>query len=742
MSICRHSNGNHSQWLRTLQKLLLSAALGAGADLMVLSIAEAEGTAEESNNDPKAIEDDAYFTPVIVSADPLAPSILEFSRPASILEGQRLEERIQGTLGETIDLQPGVRSSFFGAGASRPVIRGFSGERVRTLRNGVSTGDVSSFSEDHVVVADPLQAEQIEILRGPETLLYGSSAIGGAVNVTDGSIAEYSLGKPFEGSIIGQFGNSADNEKSEAIKLRGESGSINWYGSAFSRKTDSYEIPGVAESERLRQLEESVEEDETHQEHEDEEVSGIVPNTDTETFGGTVGVSHLFERGFIGGSVSGFDSNYGVPGHSHGHDEEHEEGQETIEGFDEDEDHEGDDSVRIDAKQVRGDIRGRYDLEEFVDSIKFRFGATNYEHTEFEGDAIGTVFEKDGVEGRAEFVHRPIGSVSGVFGLHTIYDDFSATGEEAFLPPTESLTRALFLYEKAQLTERFALQGGGRIEAVTHDPTSGDGYDALPGSGSAGFLWDLDSDGMYSMSSSLAYTERAASPIELYADGIHYARRIAEQGNRSLSEERATGIDFALRKNDGFFTASLTPFYQYFHDYFNLRALEGANEEFPLYEYERTGASFWGGEFVSALHIDQFFSESSFSECGHTLSLEFQNDIVRSRDRDRDSYIPRTPPMRNIVRARWGLPNSLQLMVEGVIVDDQKRLAEQELMTDGYTLLNSEMSYKLGDTARSVRLFVRGTNLTNEEARVHTSFLKDLAPLRGRSLLFGFKASL
>ena len=491
----------------------------------------------------------------------------------------------------------------------------------------------------------------------------------------------------------------------------------------------------------MRQLEESLENEESHQEHEDEEeVSGLVPNTDTETFGGTVGVSHLFERGFIGASVSGFDSNYGVPGHSHGHDEEHTEGEDTIEGIDEEEP-EGDDAVRIDANQVRGDIRGRYDLEEFVDSIKFRLGATNYEHTEFEGDAVGTIFEKDAVEGRAEFVHRPIGSVSGVFGLHTIYDDFSAQGDEAFLPPTESLTRALFLYEKAQLTERFALQGGGRLESVTHDPISGDGYDALPGSASAGFLWELDPEGMYSVSSSLAYTERAASPVELYADGVHYARQIAEQGNRNLSEERATGIDFALRKNDGVFTASLTPFYQYFHDYFNLRALEGPEEEFPLYAYERTGASFWGGEFVSALHLERLFSDSSLSECGHTISLELQNDIVRSRDRDRNSYIPRTPPIRTIVRGRWGLPNSLQFMVEGVIVEDQKRLAEEELMTDGYTLLNSEVSYQLGEASRTVRIFLRGTNLTNEEARVHTSFLKDIAPLRGRSLLFGFKGS-
>lgn len=727
------------QWGRIVKGCFLSVALGTVGEVFGPGAGLAEDSAEPSGSEQYATGSDGQVAPVVVSADPLSTGLLDFSRPASVLRGERLEERMQGTLGETIDLQPGVRSSFFGAGASRPVIRGFSGERVRTLRNGVSTGDISSFSEDHVVVADPLQAEQIEILRGPETLLYGSSAIGGAVNVTDSSIAEYSLGKPFEGTIFGQLGNSADNEKSEAVKLRGETGSLNWYGSAFSRKTDSYEIPGVAESDRLRQLEESRghEDHEDREDHEDEEViSGRVPNSDTETFGGTVGVSHVFDEGFIGGAFSGFTSDYGVPGHIHGHEEHGDE-----EGDEHYEEGEVDDSVRIEAKQIRGDIRGRYDLDGAIETVRFRMGATNYEHTEFEGASIGTLFEKDGVEGRLEFLHRPLGKVSGVVGLHTIYDDFSAQGEEAFLPQTRSFTQALFLYEKVELTERFALQGGGRLESVTHEPIAGEGYDSLPASASTGFLWDLDGEGMYSLSSSLAYTERAASPIELYADGIHYARRIREQGERGLSKERATGIDFALRKNEGVFTASVTPFYQHFHDYFNLRALEGPDEEFPLYQYERTGASFWGGEFVSAIHLDRLIPESSFSTCGHSLSIELQNDLVRSRDRDRDSAIPRTPPLRSIVRGRWGLPSSLQLMIEGVFVDAQRRLAEDELMTDGYTLLNSEVSYQIGEAPGTVRLFLRGTNLTNQEARVHTSFLKDLAPLRGRAMLFGFKGA-
>lgn len=726
------TNNDFRRFRRALASLVIAVAPGlSGAT---------EGVADEPAE--QETQRDSEVTPLVVSAAPLAPSLLEFSRPASVMRGQQLEERVQSTLGETVDLQPGVRSSFFGAGASRPVIRGFSGERIRTLRNGVSTGDVSSVSDDHVVVSDPLEADQIEILRGPETLLFGSSAIGGVVNVIDGSIPEFSLGKPFEGSVLGQFGNSADNEKTGAVKLRGEEGSINWYGSAFSRRTDSYEIPGISESRALREREKDEHNGEEHDGAElnrsqdaggEEEVTGIVPNTASETFGGTVGASHVFDEGFVGIALSGFDTTYGVPGHSHG--EEH--GQSDDEHLEEKlgEDH-GDDSVRIDGQQVRADLRGRYDTKGVIESIRFRLGATDYEHTEFEGESVGTVFAKEGLEARAEFTHQPLGALSGVVGLHTIYDDFSALGEAAFLPQTESLTRALFLYEDAQISDSFTLQGGTRLEAVTHDPVGNRNFDAHPLSVSGGFRWDLDKEAEYSLSSSLAYAERAASPVELYAEGIHYVRRIREQGNSTLSKERSTGIDLAFRKNTGLVTASVTPFYQYFQDYINLRGVGGPEKEFPLFVYEETGATFWGAEFVGSLHLDQLVEL-----CGQKLSFDVQSDIVRARDRDRDSYIPRTPPVRNIVRARWEHPSAVQLMVEGVLVDAQRRLAVEEIPTDGYSLINSEVSYRIGEAPRSVRLFLRGTNLTNEEARVHTSFLKDLAPLRGRSFVVGFRGT-
>jgi iron complex outermembrane receptor protein len=266
---------------------------------------------------------------------------------------------------------------------------------------------------------------------------------------------------------------------------------------------------------------------------------------------------------------------------------------------------------------------------------------------------------------------------------------------------------------------------------------SGPTFSADPTSVSAGLLWNIDEKEVYTISSSLAYAERAASPVELFSDGTHFARRIRELGDPTLSKERSTGIDLAFRKNTGWLTASVTPFFQYFEDYINLQAQQGVQEEFPLYRYESVGANFWGGEFLSSLHVDELVPLN-----GHRFTIDLQSDMVRTRNRDTDGYIPRTPPLRNIIRARWELPRSVQFMTEGVFIESQRRLAAEELPTNGYGILNSEVSYAFREEdSPSLRVFLRGTNLTNEEARVHSSFLKDLAPLRGRSLLLGFRGT-
>jgi iron complex outermembrane recepter protein len=673
---------------------------------------------------------------VVISGTPRKQSLLEYGKPASVMNEREVESRTASTLGETIRLEPGVRSSFAGNGASRPIVRGFGGDRVRVLKNGVLTGDVSDMSEDHVVVADPMQAKQIEILRGPETLLYGSGAIGGAVNVADDSIPEESLGKPFKGSVLSQFGDSADNEKTAGVKFRAETGGLNWYFSGFARTTQDYEIPGSAESSRLLEAE-----------GEEPADSGKLFGSDTETWGSTVGASHVFDNGFVGVSVSGFGSDYGVPGHAHTHEEHDEHGHEDEEHHDEEhEDHvigyeeedEVSEGVRIEAGQLRVDVRGQVDsISDTIDGIKFRMGLTDYQHDEIEDGNVATEYERKMFDSRVDLFHTEIAGLNGSAGFGFLYDDFSALGEEAFLTPTETVTPAFFLFEKKSLTPQLDLDFGGRVEFVRHDPRGLESQEFVPFSLSTGPRWDITGDGSYTLAATVAYAERAPNAVELFADGQHLARQIFEQGATSLSKERSWGADIVFRKNTGSLTAAFTPFYQRFSNYINLAGTGEEMLDLPVYQYEETEAYFWGFEFESALVVSDIIGLSE-----NTVQVEYQADYVRAQEDQESSSLPRIPPLRNIARLTYKYKDRLETMVEGVFVEAQSRVAEFELPTSSYSLLNTEVRLNLeAEASRGLQVFLRGSNLTNEEARIHTSFLKDLAPLRGRAFLVGLRGS-
>ena len=684
--------------------------------LIVLLCIPAVTIAEDLTNQPQELP------PISVTADPLESGLLEFGKPATVLNEDEIVSKSQSTLGQTLALEPGVRGSFFGPGSSRPIIRGFAGDRVRVLKNGLGSGDVSNISEDHVVTIDPMQAKKIEILRGPETLLYGSSAIGGAVNVIDDSIPDEAVGKPLTGTTVMQFGDSADNEKTFSARLKGQVENFNWYLSGFSRLTDDYEIPGSAESHTLL-ASEGEEESEQH---------GIVTNTDTETKAGIAGGSYIWDSGFIGIALSTFDSNYGIPGHSHAeHHDDH--------GDIRDDHSEENESVRVDSRQERIDMRGKVDLtNENIESVTFRAAFTQYEHKELEGDSIGSLFEKDTFESRVEVIHAPIGLFTGSAGVALQHEDFSASGEEAFIQPTKTWAPALFVFEETPLTGNSVLQFGSRFEYVQHDPEIGGTQEFIPFSISAGPVWDPLGDNRYTVGLTFAYTERAPSVIELFADGSHLSRQIFERGNTSLSKERSWGADLVLRKNRGIITAGFTPFYKGFENYINLSATGENADDLPVFAYDEVAAYFWGFEFDSTLDLNQLIDMGA-----HGLAFDAQFDYVRARDQDTNENIPRIAPFRSILRARYNYNEFFSTMIEGVFVEKQDTIASFELPTESYALLNSEASVALPfyeDNALS--LFVRGSNLTNEEAREHASFLKDLAPLRGRAFLFGIKGAI
>jgi iron complex outermembrane receptor protein len=691
-----------------------------------------------------------------ITADPLSLSLSQSGNAVSVMNAETLTTEIKPTLGETLATEPGVTSSFFGQGASRPVIRGFAGDRVRVMRNGMATQDVSNLSEDHVVTADPLEAESIEVLRGPETLLFGSSAIGGAVNVRDRSIAEAALEKPASGEINGSLGNQASEDKSIATKVDGAIGGLNLHFSGFYRETDDYRIPGGAESSRLIEQEEAEEaeelgeahSDEEAHEHEEDENRNRVENSDTETRGFTIGGSHVWEKGFFGVAVSGFDSNYGIPGHAHPEGEGHEHEDELTDSHDEDgeleehalEEGEEEEAVRIDAEQYRFDLRGAFkEVSPQVQAVRYRASVTQYEHDELEGGEVATTYENDAVEGRVEVVHSLLADQKGVVGTQAGFTDFSATGEESFIQPVETISPAVFAFQQVGLSERVRLEFGSRVEFVHHNPESLGSESYVPLSVSLGPVWDLTGDEQYTLGVTLGYNERAPAPVELFADGAHLARQIVEIGDTGLDKESSWGIDLAFRKNQGVVTGSVTPFFQNFTNFINLSDTGEEDDGLPVFTYEEVDAYFWGVEAETSIFLSEI---ADLYE--HEIVLDLQTDWVRARDTDADENLPRIPPLRGISRVRYEYRHWVGTSLEAVFVDSQDKLAESELETDSYTLLNAEAHVHLKpglEQSNVVTLFVRGNNLGDEEARVHSSFLKDLAPLPGRSLLFGVKGT-
>jgi len=647
----------------------------------------------------------AFADEVVVSASADPRRQLEVAQPTSVLAGDELDARLEGTLGATLDEQPGVSSTYFGPGASRPVIRGLGGERVRTLEGGIGSADASAASPDHAVSVDPLSAERIEIVRGPATLLYGSSAVGGVVNVLDGRIPDH---VPAEvNGRVELLGGTVSEERSGAVSVTGGSGRIAWHADYLRRETDDHEIPGFAESRRLREEERGEDEGEG-----EEEAFGVLENSALDNESGAVGLSWVTDRGFLGVSYRGFDTFYGVPGHAHG------EGDEP-----EDEGH-GEAPVRIDLEQRRVDLEGelRRDFGLFR-GAKLRFGSADYEHAELEGDEVGTRFLNDSWEGRFELVQRRWRSLSGSVGLQVSRSDFSALGGEAFVPPSVTDSAALFVFEELAAGDELTWQLGLRYETQDVEPAGGLPARSFDGvSASAGLVWTFAPD--LSLTASVSRSERLPTATELYADGPHAATRAFEIGDPDLATEESLGVDLALKAGGERASGSLNLFVNSFDGYVYEEPTGDLEDGLAVVRFVQRDAEFVGGELDAVVRVADFGA-------GH-LDLTARADVVRA-ELDDGTPLPRIPPLRyglglSFHRGPW------RAALEGRRLAEQDRTAPNERPTDGHTLLNGSASYRIvhGDLVSEIVL--RGTNLTDEEARNHVSFLKDLVPLPGRDL--------
>lgn len=615
------------------------------------------------------------LSPVIVTA-PLATAQADLVEGTSLLSGEELDRRRATTLGETLQGMPGVSSSAFGPGAGRPIIRGQGGPRVRVMENGIDTFDAATVSPDHAVAAPMGSAQRVEVLRGPATLLYGSSAIGGVVNVIDGRIPESVPKNGVSGTARLDYGSAAQEKSGFAGIDAAVTDRFVVHGEAGALTADDYRAGGGRR----------------------------IGNSALHNRNGAMGASYLGESGYAGASISRFDSYYGIPGAE---------------------------PVHIDLQQTRLDSRfGLYDPLPMLEEVKLKLGYANYLHDEIEPSGQpATRFDNDSWEARLEAVHKPaFGGNDGVFGVQSSRRDFSARGAEAYLPPSVTDSNALFLLERYD-TGSWLFAVGGRIEHVEIDNlTAGNDRDYTPGSLSASATWRFTPG--WQAGAATSYTERAPTAEELYANGAHLATRSFEIGNTNLGKETAWHSELSLRKVQGDVTGGVNLFATRYRDYI-FGAFTG-NQQDGLDELQisQTDADFRGVE------LDAAWTFWRGAEKNRRLGLDGGVDYVRAEDRNNHRALPLIPPLGY----RLGFvaeQDDLGFRLELAGFARQDRTGANETATNGYRVINTAITWRPFAQNRNVALLLQGRNLTDEQGRLHTSLLKEEAPIRGREVRLG-----
>ncbi|WNH49893.1 TonB-dependent receptor [Stenotrophomonas aracearum] len=683
---------------------------------------------------------------VKVTATPLQGDAESLARPVDVLAGERLDEQKAGTLGDTVAKLPGVQSTFFGPGVGRPIIRGQEGPRVAVLSNGMGNMDASTVSADHATSIEPFLADQIEVLKGPATLLFGSGAIGGAVNVVDGRIARDLPDRPLSGRAELR-GNSVNDERSGMFRLDGVNGNWVLHVDGLVRNGDDYRIPGYAVIDGL--------EDHSGHDHEegdtDEPRRGTLDNSSIRTRAGGVGATWLGEGGFFGASASTYRTNYGIPNGAHvhaddDHDHDHDHGDEEEEGDEHD--------VRIDMVQNRFEAKGGiYNPVSFLKNINLRTAYTDYEHVELKAGTPSTRFTNRGIEGRLEAVQQQIGGWDGAFGLQFGNSDFGAKGEEAFVPDTGTRNLGVFVLQEKQFGP-FKLELGGRHDQVKLDPT-GDyrarTFDAT--NLSAAGIWKLND--AVDLRFGVDGSERAPTNEELYAAGAHIATRSLEIGDANLKTERGQRVELGIHTHSDRLDFSASIYQTKFKDFIYL-ADTGVVESLPVRLWTQQDATFKGAEAEALVHLFEGNSgDWDLRVFGDYVKAELDGSGSRTVDiavphGDHDhnytvdlansGYLPRIAPARVGADLRWSR-DGWRASVGAVRYSSQKDTAQNEEPSAGYTLVDAHFAYRWDRSdSNSYEVFLDGNNLTNREARAHTSLLRDYSPLPGRGVAFGIRA--
>ncbi len=469
----------------------------------------------------------------------------------------------------------------------------------------------------------------------------------------------------------------------------------------------------------------------------DPQPRGTLPNSFTDSKGAGFGASYVFDKGYVGFSYSGVNSTYGTVGEP---------------------------DVTIGLEQRRWESRGAvYEPVDWLREVNFSFGYSDYTHTEFEGPDVGTVFEIEGFNVRVEALHASISGFEGAFGYEGASNDFSALGDEAFLPPVTTNTNSLFFFEEKEIGKT-RLQFGARYDHQSSESETnaafgaGQSNDFNAFSTSIGVIYNPVEN--YAIAASLAYTQRPPTYVELYANGPHVATSTFEVGDVNLDKEEAFSLDLSVRKNSGRVTGSISAFYYRFNDFISLNDTGGTDpgddlvdpdDDLPIFAFQPVNADFYGGEIETTFHLlapveaaPVSDAQSGAVNAGYPssearLDLTLRADYVHAENRQTGEAVPRIPPFRAGATLEYG-NGPFTAAIDGLYAAKQDHTAAFELPTDAYFLLAASISYqvKLGNVDST--FYIRGVNLTDEEARLSTSFLKDVAPLAGRGVIAGIRA--
>lgn len=692
------------QWRRTIGwGCLVPGLLLVGAALEVAG--------QTATNSPAT---NAVALPTVVVTGDAVPVGGELLMPRSVLKPADLKLKTQSSLGDTLGWEPGVNSTAYGPGSSRPVIRGFSGNRVRMLNGGLSTGDISYTSPDHGVAIEPIFIRQVEVLRGPATILHGGPAIGGAVDVETRHIPVTAPARVVEGELETRYASGSD-EKMGALAATAGGGPVAFQFNTLRRAANDYRFPGLARKNPTPGQ---------------ANPSGRLPETHLDTTSHAAGAGWFWEQGRVGLAVSTYDSTYGVPFHSDAH--QHLIGAVVQPNL----------PVSIALRQNRFDFEGElYAPVAALETVKFRAGYSEYRHAELEGPVTATRFANNELDTRLEAWHAPLGALSGRLGLRFNDASFNSAGLEVNTPPTFAQNWAVFLLEDLQLGpvrlqvggrwDEQALTATGRTRNVTTNYTGK--------SFTLGAAWSPVAD--YELGFVWGVHQRAPTTAELFANGPHVATGTYEIGGfytipgfpfgGGLGLERSFSYEASLRKTRGRFTGEVTAFHYDFSNYIFLESLGPGWElnGLPIFRHVQRRAAFHGLELQLGWDVLVRDAEK--------LRWQWLADFVRGQDLDRNSPLPRVPPLRLGTRLEYTL-RSWTTGVELRHVARQGRIQlDRELPTDAYTFFNADVRYSFDWGKRRAALFAQAANLLDEQGRSHVSVIKEVAPLPGRSITVG-----